>query len=713
MSIHPPPSSRTEVSALRATAPASLVPTLSSPDEPAPASRRGLVFDDDEDPASFRPLADPLVGLTVADRYRLLAPIGSGGMGIVYKVEHTRISKLMAMKLLAGELSHNGSLVKRFKREAMLASRLSHPNTVQVFDFGQADGLTYLVMELVTGHDLARAVRNGPMSFARAARLIVQICSSLAEAHGLGIVHRDLKPENVLLVQSPDGRAEIAKVCDFGLAKLREAPELNDVTSQGAIVGTPYFMSPEQIRGEEVDHRTDIYSLGAVFYRLLTGVNPFLGPTPMAVFQKHLSELPVPPSNRAPTEGIPRAADEIILRALAKRTDQRFESVQTFQQAILEALGTERGSTYDVLLDSGQLRQLTQQIAGLEKTLEAGPVRGKEVATRDEVEEYERKLNRQRWVGRVLITGAVIGGAAVAARAFLAATAAPAFDGRETEPNNEAAKANEIPFGRSVSGTLGKRLSNGVSDRDFYAFEVPSGVELARLSTTALPNIPLCTWLYRAGQSEPIARYCTGAYARDFVVDALKVEPGRYLVAVMQDVDPYERETPLVYESISDAYQLDFASTAIDPTAEIEPNDELASASFVDVGAEFSGMLSFMRDVDVICPSKAAKASHRSLRWVIRDAVERPRDAGSVLEIATLDPMAKSVVVRVHRAGVEGKDVEGDVHSPWSSPTIQTSDAPASACLQLKLARDPWSSSAVKIPRAGTERYHVRLEPVP
>lgn len=711
MSIPPSISARTEPSALPA--PASLAPTLTSVDEPAPASRRGMFIETDDGPDSFRPMADPLVGLTVADRYRLLAPIGSGGMGIVYKVEHIRISKLMAMKLLAGELSHNVSLVKRFKREATLASRLSHPNTVQVFDFGQADGLTYLVMELITGQDLARAVRNGPMSFARAARLIVQICSSLAEAHGLGIVHRDLKPENVLVVQSPDGRAEIAKVCDFGLAKLREAPELNDVTSQGAIVGTPYFMSPEQIRGEEVDHRTDIYSLGAVFYRLLTGVNPFLGPTPMAVFQKHMSELPVPPSTRAPGEGIPKAADAIILRALAKRTDQRFSSVEELQHAIIEALGDDRGSAYDVLLDSGQLRKLSVQIAGLDETIEAGPVRAKEVATRDEVEEFERKLNRQRWLSRILITSSIVAAGALCTRAVLSATAPPVFDGNEIEPNSEAAKANPVPFGSPVSGTLGKRLSAGISDRDFFAFEVPGAVEVARLSTTSLPNIPLCTWLYRAGQSEPIARYCSGAYGRDLVIDALRVEPGRYLVAVMQDMDPYERETPLVYENISDTYKLVFEAVQSDPRQEIEPNDEITSATLLAPKSELSGTLSFMRDVDVICPSAEARATHGSFRWTLRDALERARDPGSVIEVTPLDPTELNVATRVHRAGVEGKDAGADIHSPWVGPVVRVSDAPGSGCIQLKLVRDPWSTSGVKVPRAGTERYHVRLDPVP
>ena len=151
--------------------------------------------------APIAPVADPLVGMVLADRYRILGPIGRGGMGIVYKVEHTRIGKLLAMKLLAGELSRNPDVVRRFKREALTVSRLQSPNTVQVFDFGAEGGLTYLVMELVTGDDLGRVLRaEGPMPFSRLGKIVIQVCSSLAEAHQKGIVHRDIKPENLMLV---------------------------------------------------------------------------------------------------------------------------------------------------------------------------------------------------------------------------------------------------------------------------------------------------------------------------------------------------------------------------------------------------------------------------------------------------------------------------------------------------------------------------------
>jgi serine/threonine-protein kinase len=193
------------------------------------------------------PVADPLLGLVIAERYRIIEELGRGGMGIVYKVEHTRLGKLLAMKLLTGELARNPDVVRRFKQEALTVSKLSSANTVQVFDFGVAEGgLTYLVMELVAGEDLGRVLRRtGPLAFDRLGKLIVQVCTSLAEAHQKSIVHRDMKPENIMLLRGRDG-AEAAKVLDFGLAKIREGAELNDVTSEGAIVGTPFTWTPRR-----------------------------------------------------------------------------------------------------------------------------------------------------------------------------------------------------------------------------------------------------------------------------------------------------------------------------------------------------------------------------------------------------------------------------------------------------------------------------------
>jgi serine/threonine-protein kinase len=263
-------------------------------------------------------------------------------MGVVYKVEHLRIGKLMAMKLLTGQLSRDRDVVRRFKREALAASRLTSVNTVQVWDFGHADGLTYLVMELVHGEDLGKVLRReGPMPWVRVAKIAAQVCNSLVEAHARGIIHRDLKPENLLMVRAELAEVqELVKVLDFGLAKLHEDERTNpnEITTAGAIVGTPYYMAPEQIRAEPVDGRTDLYALGAVMYRALTGTPPYAAPTPMAVLTMHLVSPLEPPTLRAPSLAIPDEGSAIVVRALEKDPAARFSSAAELRDALLRSL---------------------------------------------------------------------------------------------------------------------------------------------------------------------------------------------------------------------------------------------------------------------------------------------------------------------------------------------------------------------------------------
>jgi serine/threonine protein kinase len=249
-------------------------------------------------------VADPLIGRVVNDRYRILSLLGRGGMGVVYRVEHLHIGKAMAMKLLHGELARKRDVVQRFRREAAAVSALSHPNTVQVFDSGQDGGLMYLVMELLEGSDLGAVIRKeGPLPFSRIARIGLQLAGSVGEANDKGIIHRDIKPENIMLIAGADGR-EIVKVLDFGLAKLRSDGAGNlSLTNAGAILGTPYYMAPEHIRGDKVDARADVYAMGATFYKALTGVPPFVAPTPMGVLTMHLTGSLRPPSARPRDRG--------------------------------------------------------------------------------------------------------------------------------------------------------------------------------------------------------------------------------------------------------------------------------------------------------------------------------------------------------------------------------------------------------------------------
>ena len=260
---------------------------------------------------------DPLIGAVVGERYRLLSRIGMGGMGSVYKAEHVRMGKIVAVKLLHGDLSRNESMIRRFTREARAASRLSSPHTVSVFDYGQSDGLVYLVMEFLQGKDLGQVMRSvDTLGLQRTARIVKEVSDSLTEAHEHGIVHRDLKPENIFLCAQISDEEGVVKVLDFGLAKLHEIREESLVDTQhGNIIGTPYYMSPEQISGGEVDARSDVYSLGAVIFKLLTGSPPFPHDNPVVVLGRHLS-APVPLISEFNADL--EIVDHVMTKALAK-----------------------------------------------------------------------------------------------------------------------------------------------------------------------------------------------------------------------------------------------------------------------------------------------------------------------------------------------------------------------------------------------------------
>ena len=267
-------------------------------------------------------------------------------MGAVYRAEQISLKRQVALKLLKPELSADPGIVRRFNTEAELAAKLNHPNTVTLYDFGQdTDGTLFIAMEYIEGRSLRDAIMaEAPLDAGRALRIIEQVCDSLANAHSHGIVHRDLKPDNVML--SERGREkEVVSVLDFGIAKLRD--ERGDgtqmpVTQAGDMLGTPQYMSPEQIRGEGVDGRTDIYAVGAMLYEMITGRLPFEGPTLMAILSKHLTDPPQPPAQRRPDLAIPPALDSAVMQSLNKSPAQRPQSMLVFGEqitAIRQGLG--------------------------------------------------------------------------------------------------------------------------------------------------------------------------------------------------------------------------------------------------------------------------------------------------------------------------------------------------------------------------------------
>jgi eukaryotic-like serine/threonine-protein kinase len=267
-------------------------------------------------------------------QYTLHEKIGEGGMGVVFRATHALLHRPAAVKLLAAGHDSPESL-ERFEREAELTSRLSHPNTVAVYDFGRTEsGTPFYAMEYLDGLDLETLVeRHGPQDPRRVAHLLAQLAGALAEAHGIGLVHRDVKPANVMLCER-GGAHDVVKVLDFGLTKELGATDL-DASDGGRVVGTPLYLPPEAVVApERVDARSDLYAVGAVGYFLLTGAPPFAGATIAEVCAHHLHTEPLAPSRRG--FRVPRALEALILRCLAKSPDDRPESAAALRAELLE-----------------------------------------------------------------------------------------------------------------------------------------------------------------------------------------------------------------------------------------------------------------------------------------------------------------------------------------------------------------------------------------
>jgi serine/threonine-protein kinase len=262
-------------------------------------------------------------------QYEIITPLGQGGMASVYRAYQTNLDREVAIKVIAPQFANDPAFAERFRREARSIARLRHPNILTVYDAGEETGMLYLAMELVEGQTLKEELQGKGLDAERAARLISQVASALDYAHSKGIIHRDVKPANVLLDQ--DGRAVLS---DFGIAKLVEAN--TQLTGTGVGVGTPDYMSPEQAMGEELDARSDEYSLGVMAYELLSGQRPFTGDTPIAIIMGHVSKAL--PSLHSINPKISKAVEQVVNRALAKKPAERYESCGAFAKALTEAI---------------------------------------------------------------------------------------------------------------------------------------------------------------------------------------------------------------------------------------------------------------------------------------------------------------------------------------------------------------------------------------
>jgi tRNA A-37 threonylcarbamoyl transferase component Bud32 len=274
--------------------------------------------------------AEDLVGRIVEGRYKIERIIGKGGMGTVYACRHVVVGKVAAMKVLRAGADHSDGVLQRFVREAQTANLLRSRHIVEVSDFGQLpNGAFFVVMELLEGKDLAHAMRQG-LSRKELVHIFTQVAETLQLAHDKGIVHRDLKPDNVYLVNEA-GDPLFVKLLDFGIAKILHGESNGGLTETGVILGTPYYMSPEQARADQIDHRTDVYSLGVMMYRAFTGRLPFIADSTMGVLTRHITEEPEPPSKLAQMD---RATEALILRAMAKRREERFQTMRDVVEAL-------------------------------------------------------------------------------------------------------------------------------------------------------------------------------------------------------------------------------------------------------------------------------------------------------------------------------------------------------------------------------------------
>jgi hypothetical protein len=314
------------------------------------------------------PRADLMIGKTVA-RYVIFEKIGAGGMGVVYKARDTELDRFVALKFLPAELIKDAEALVRFRREARAASALEHPNICTVYEAGEYEGRPFIVMQLQEGQTLKQMIEGKTQEIEVVLDLAIQIADALDAAHSSGIIHRDIKPGNIYVTR----RGQV-KILDFGLAKRAADPYL---TTPGALIGTAAYMSPEQIRGETLDGRSDLFSLGAVLYEMATGVQAFAGKTITAVFANVLNEAPASPTSVNPA--LPKELGQIIMKALAKDCNARYQSAAeiladlsrlkqgaaTKPATVVPARPLRLGKKWIVLLAGGALVVLAALFVGL------------------------------------------------------------------------------------------------------------------------------------------------------------------------------------------------------------------------------------------------------------------------------------------------------------------------------------------------------------
>ncbi len=464
---------------------------------------------------------DPVIGMIIGGRYRILSLLGKGGMGAVYRAEHVKMGKVVAIKLMSEQLlSKERGAAKRFEREAEMVSKLAAVNTVQVFDFGSDSGTMYLAMEFLEGRDLAAVIADeGPLPFVRAAKILMQAADALSEAHEKGIIHRDLKPANIF-IQKQGEETDFVKVLDFGVAFLKNIQRTR-ITKQGTLVGTPNYMAPEYISGKPIDGRADLYALGAVLYKMITGITPFEAPSFMATITRHLTDPPPCPSESAPSLNIPKEADAFCAKAMAKEPADRFASAAELKQALKQAVfSLEAGS--EVSAVSGETPTSTDGPSGTvslkprkkragfpdessaesEDTADVQGATGKGNRTGNWEISQNGPGNKRR---RLRTVGVVVGIAAVVfvVAGLILRQVSRNDSSREREPNDAAASATLLREGVALTGRID--IGAGQSDVDWYNVSCPTSPCAVSASITPVPGVDLSLQLVNPTSQTVIA----------------------------------------------------------------------------------------------------------------------------------------------------------------------------------------------------------------
>lgn len=351
--------------------------------------------------------AHRMIGQIVLGTYEIVDVLGQGGMSVVFKARHTLTNQEVALKILPPELAAHAQVKSRFVEEAKALAALDHPNIVHLYNFGQDDGSFVLAMQYVQGQTWERLIMtNARLDWRASVRIAIDVLSALEYAHSRGVVHRDMKPSNVL-IRAHD---HIATVMDFGIAKMTTSTRL---TATGQTMGTVRYMSPEQVRGQDVDFRTDIYSLGATLYESLVGDSPFLGDTQFEIMTKHLSEPAVPPSAKG--IAVPAPVEAALMRSLAKRAGDRFDSARDMRDALEVVLkdGTGNGDLHALGRDAiAHLPTRPPRSAGIGRSASS-------VATTT----HEPRASTT-WIVPLAAAAVILGGGATAATLWLRSTPA-------------------------------------------------------------------------------------------------------------------------------------------------------------------------------------------------------------------------------------------------------------------------------------------------